>query len=314
MIYWDDIAGQNNAVRYLTGLLRSGRMPRSYLFWGPEGVGKALTAKVFICEAFKSALPQGQDALCDRVFENTHPDVIWTRPEESGAIKIETIRDIIGRLNLKPQRAPYMVCVIEDAHLLTVEASNAFLKLLEEPPGKGLLILITHKRELLLSTVISRTAQVRFARLPEEETVRIISPLLPDMSPDDIRTLAELSQGSPGAAFELARNEKLGRLEELAEWIAEAEESEDNAQLLGLESADRESLSEDIELLIMLLRAAAMGRAGTKVVNRPFGALNEDQLYQRLETLVRAKKALQGNCNMKLLKQSLAGKLCGGTS
>ncbi|MFQ5952384.1 MAG: AAA family ATPase, partial [Candidatus Omnitrophota bacterium] len=96
-------------------------MAKSYLFFGPEGVGRALTAKAFLMAVMN----------IDRL---DHPDVIWINPGKNKKIKIEEVRKVRDVLNLKPYEAPVNACVIEEAHMMTVEASNALLKVLEEPP------------------------------------------------------------------------------------------------------------------------------------------------------------------------------------
>ena len=286
-----DIKGQNNAVRYLSRSLASGRLAASYLFFGPGGSGRALCAKAFAAELFCAGKKEGKGACglcpaCRRVDQLQHPDILWIAPEKNKAIKIDQMRKVKERLSLKPFEAPASVCVIEDAHMMTQEASNALLKVLEEPPGDSVLILITDKKELLLETVISRCTEVRFRALPSAEAPGVLK--------------------TEGAA---------GRKQALAELVSGIL-SEPDASCLDWDNDDKDLLIEDLEMLIMFLRDAALGREGledrvfdrdifdTRMYDQLKG-YSPDSLYRMVERLVRMKQALAGNVNPRIAAQAL---------
>ncbi len=321
MVLLRDIKGQDNAVRYLRNSLSSGRIANSYLFFGPEGVGRALTAKTFVM-TLVCAGGSGQDEACGtcpscrRVDNLDHPDVTWIKPAKNKNIKIEEIRKVKEVLNLKPYESSVNVCVIEDAHMMTVEASNALLKVLEEPPGRSLLILISSKKDMLLPTVVSRCAEVRFRSLPIKDTKEIVM----NNSGADEETayfLAYFSQGSPGRALEMTEE---GLLEQKTSLIGLVERivKERNSSCMNWDKEDKDHLLEDLELLIMFFRDIAFGKEGIEEMVLDKGLLDTEtyrffkmypmeKLCGIVERLIRLKKALMGNVNPKLVAQVLPG-------
>lgn len=208
-----DIKGQPFAVRLLKKAISSNRLAHAYLFYGPDGVGKRFTAwefaKVLNC-------PEGGIDSCDRcstcvrIAQNKHPDVLWIYPiGKSRQIRIEQIRELQKFVSFKPYEARYKVCIIVDAHTLNIEAGNAFLKTLEEPPPNSIIILITHSREALLPTIRSRTQDVQFFYLSEDN----ISGLLKKMgfSNADALLYSRLGMGSLGRALSLKNEEILNQ-------------------------------------------------------------------------------------------------------
>lgn len=323
MKHWSDIKGQADAVKFLRGSLESGAVAQSYLFWGPEGVGRSLAARAYILELFSKGAEKDLSVLRKQVYDKKHPDLIWVKPEKMKAIKIETVRGIIDALNLKPYQSPVSAAVIEDAHLMTEEAANALLKLLEEPPRSSVIILMTDKKELLLQTVLSRTTKVRFGNLSDELTCQIIRPIMEDVPETEVRLLARFSEGCPGRALRYLDEGLLERRKYLLDKFSEALR-EGIAHFAWLEESDRTVLSEDIELLIMSLRDAAFKSEGIDVSRREegpergladiFSCLKPSEFDKTLRALVKAKEALSANCNAKLLGQILPGMILGDRS
>ncbi|MCX6356417.1 MAG: DNA polymerase III subunit delta' [Candidatus Aureabacteria bacterium] len=176
-----DIKGQGSAVGLLEKSIASGRLAHSYLFHGPEGVGKELAARNF-AKVLNCVAPICGDACercenCLRAEKGTHPDLLWLRPEgKVRVIKIDTIREFQHSIAMRPYMGRWKVGIFVDAHTLQhrEEAAHALLKTLEEPPAHTILILVTARPELLLPTIISRCQSVRFSAMP----VKDLAPLL----------------------------------------------------------------------------------------------------------------------------------------
>ncbi|MBZ9577787.1 DNA polymerase III subunit [Patescibacteria group bacterium] len=123
-----------------------GKLPHALLFYGQEGLGKKALAIEFSKFLIGKISP---------------PDFILIE-SEGKEIQIAQIRELIGKLSFKPYLADFKIAVLNNAHLMTQEAQNCFLKFLEEPKGKTILILVTAYPSLLLPTIISRVQKVRF--------------------------------------------------------------------------------------------------------------------------------------------------------
>ena len=308
MILLSDIRGQNNAIKYLSRSLSTGRRANSYLFYGPEGVGRALTARAFLMSVMCRQLDApdkacGECPSCAKVAELSHPDILWIKPGKNRKIKIEEIRKARDVLNLKPFEAPVNVCVIEDAHMMTVEASNSLLKILEEPPERSLLILISSKKELLLPTVVSRCTEVRFNSLPLNEAKDIIS-RESEVSEKDADFLAHFTEGSPGQALEVIDGGVLERRKDIARML-EKIAGEKNASCMVWDKENKDCLLEDIELLIMFFRDVVLDE--NSEVYKFYKEYPVAEVSNIVEQLVGLKRALLGNVNPKLVAQALPG-------
>ena len=322
MISFKDIKSQNNAVRYILKSISLGRVKNSYLFSGPEGVGRALAAKAFLahllCKQPLSSGACGECSSCKRDLIDNHPDVMWISPEKNRKIKIGQIRKAKEALNLKPFESNINACVIEEAHMMTVEASNALLKVLEELPGESLIILISSKRDLLLPTVLSRCSEIRFEGLPIDVTSEIVQKNA-DIDSKDAYLLSFFSEGSPGRALEMI-NEGLLERKETIQGLLKTVAGEENFSCLNWDSESKDVLFEDIELLIMFFRDVAISNLGADrlVLDKSllglemfsfFKGYDIDKISGIVEKLIQLKQALAGNVNPKLVAQVLPAQL-----
>lgn len=174
---FQDIKGQDRPVRILKEYISQGRLSRAYLFTGPQGIGKRLIAqtlaKAINCE--KELLDScDKCASCLKIDKNAHPDIHSIDTQDSDSIKIEYIRNLQREINLKPYEAKFKVFIIDNAHLLTAEAQNCILKVLEEPPANSLIILVSAKPMLLFKTIVSRCQVLKFYPLSRAELAEIL--------------------------------------------------------------------------------------------------------------------------------------------
>lgn len=206
---FNDIIGQEIAIRLLKGGMKKARIPNAYLFYGPDGVGKKLTAtilaKTLNCE-------QERFDSCDKcencimIERGISPDVEVIKPGEKGSILIDTIRELKQRTSYKSAYGKYKVTIITEAEKMTEESSNAFLKILEEPPDNHLFILITQNRDFLFSTIISRTQKVLFRRLHTHEISFFLGSNT-DIEQEKSELVSTLSNGSIGNALNILENQ-----------------------------------------------------------------------------------------------------------
>lgn len=200
---WDEVVGQQGAVDIVKAMLATGRIPHALLFSGPSGIGKALTAKLAAAGILCSAggdKPCGCCQSCLLFSRGAHPDFIQVVPD-GATIKIDQIRMLKSFAALTPSVGEARVCLIEDAEVMTVQAANSILKLLEEPPNGLVFILTAGTGKPLLPTILSRCRKVSFCLLPaaalEQALVR------KGYAADTAAVVAHLSGGRMGKAIAL---------------------------------------------------------------------------------------------------------------
>ncbi len=182
------VVGQPRAVEVVRSALRGGSVHHGYLFGGPEGVGKELLA-VGLAQALNCEdAPNegcGTCSACLRITRRNYPDVTWVMPEDelvtrglagrsdfnhtpSREIRVEQIRALQERLAFRALEGRRKVAIIASAQAMNVQAQNAFLKTLEEPPAQTVLVLLASSPDRLLPTIRSRCSKVHFGPLPRE--------------------------------------------------------------------------------------------------------------------------------------------------
>ena len=165
---FSDLAGQEHVGNTLRQAVMQGRVSHSYLFCGTRGSGKTTTARV-LAKAINCLNPQDGDpcdecAICVSINEGRNLDVIELDAASNRGV--EEIREIRDKVHFQPAQNRRKVYIIDEAHMLTREASNAFLKTLEEPPAHVIFILCTTEADRILPTILSRCQRYDFRRLP----------------------------------------------------------------------------------------------------------------------------------------------------
>ena len=216
---WDDIRGHSERVEWLRRAIRRSRLSHAYVFAGPEGIGKRLFARTLaqclFCQRHEDEelLACGTCSACKRVLAGTHPD-LHEVGKKSG--KSELTIDVFlgppenrGReglcydLSLLPMAGDRKIAIIDDATAMNDEAANAFLKTLEEPPPKALIVLIAENLDALLPTIRSRCQTIRFAPLSADDLADLMLQLEWVTERSEAAALAELSNGSLAVAAQL---------------------------------------------------------------------------------------------------------------
>jgi len=222
------LAGQGAAERVLLDAYRSGRLPHAWLLTGPRGIGKATLAYRFarfiLNEGPASAgglfgepLPPESVAIAAdtpafrKVAAASHPDLFIAERRYNEKlnrlkteIEVDDIRDLGNFLHLTPAEGGWRVAVIDSADDMNRYAANAVLKLLEEPPKRALLLLISHAPGGLLPTIRSRCRKLAMSALDEAGLGTLLARHLPDADAGERMALARLAEGSLGRALELA--------------------------------------------------------------------------------------------------------------
>jgi DNA polymerase-3 subunit delta' len=208
-----DIAGQEKALRILFGMLRRNKVPSAMLLSGDTGIGKRLAAVNF-AKAVNCLKPADFDccdtcASCRKIGAAMHPDVSITFPEKD-EIKIDAVRKLEETLFFTPLEGLKKIAIVDDADAMNLNAANAFLKTLEEPPADSLIILVSSNPDKLPATIRSRCIAIRFYPLSRDAFRKAVSG---SVDPEHIDYISRLSMGRPGLALS-------GELQKDMEWFA----------------------------------------------------------------------------------------------
>ncbi len=198
---FEDIIGQKQIVRILQNQIQSGTVSQAYLFTGTHGTGKTSTARI-LAKAVNcigsGKLPCGECENCRAIKEGRFVDVIELDAASNN--KVDDLRAIIDLIKYPPTIGKYKVVIIDEVHMLTTGAENAFLKTLEEPPEYVIFILATTDPQKVKATIRSRCMQLNFKRVSEEELVegmhRICAKNGVEVTREALGTIAQKADGS----------------------------------------------------------------------------------------------------------------------
>ena len=157
---FDEIYGQGNITAILKNQIKNNSISHAYLFCGPRGTGKTSTARIFAKEL------------------NNGSEIDIIELDAASHNKVEDIREIIDKLNLAPFESKYKIYILDEVHMLSQTAFNAFLKSLEEPPPHVIFILATTEPHKLPQTILSRTQRFDFNRISDDEIFKRLAEIL----------------------------------------------------------------------------------------------------------------------------------------
>ena len=168
--------GREDIATLFKNCLSENKLGQSYIIHGPCGMGKKTVLKyilsLIMCENNSSC---GVCPSCKSLEMKAHPDVVvLERPEGKASIGVDSVRSVLSEVYIKPVQASYKAVVVHEAHLLTTEAQNAMLKIIEEPPDKVVFFLLCDTVAPILQTVISRSVTVNLRPLTIDE-LKVIS-------------------------------------------------------------------------------------------------------------------------------------------
>ncbi len=221
---FEGFAGNERAIEPIGVAIDSGRLPHALLIEGPVGSGRKtlahLIAKAAVCTSAKK--PCGVCAQCLKA-QTGHPDISLLQGDGSAkSLSVAVIRELREQAAVVPNEATRKVMIVADADCMNVQAQNALLKILEEPPSYMLFILTAQSRTQFLQTVQSRCVSVSLLGVSDSEALPILRERLPDLSDEELLSRLRLYGGCIGAVLDSVGDEGFARTVKLIADIASA--------------------------------------------------------------------------------------------
>ena len=262
---FDEVVGQTHVVRTLRNAVEQGKVHHAYLFVGSRGTGKTSMAKILArslnCErGGPTVTPCGECESCVTIAAGTSVDVI--EMDAASNRSVDDVRDLRERVAYAPAGGHWKVYILDEAHMLTKEAWNAFLKTLEEPPPNTVFVLATTEAHKVMPTIADRCQRFDFQRPSLEQISEVLNRV----------AAAESIEVEEGAAAMIARSasgsfrDALGTLDQLVAFGGSQVELKDVLEMLG--AADADLLFETIDAVVaedpkqVLLGIEKMARSG----------------------------------------------------
>jgi len=317
-----DVVGHKDIIRYIQNAVTEDKVSHAYILNGERGAGKKLLAALFaetlLCEK-KGPEPCGKCHSCIQAESGNHPDIIRVTHEKPNTISVDDIRRQVNEdIQIKPYQGPYKIYIIAEADLMTVQAQNALLKTIEEPPAYAVIFLLTENAEALLPTITSRCVMLKLRNIKDTLIRKYLMETMhvPDYKADMCTAFA---QGNMGRAIMLASSDHFNEIREeavqLLKYINEMDISEVTKAIKKIGTYKLE-INDYLDIIMIWYRDVLLYKA-TKDMDKVVFKDQISYIQERakkssyegieliLESLEKAKTRLKANVNFDLVMELL---------
>ena len=322
MAKFTDIIGQEHIKEHLQNAIRTKKVSHAYIINGERHAGKEFIAGIFAmalqCEN-GDIQPCQKCHSCTQALSKNHPDIIRLVHEKPNTISVEDIRKQINSdISIKPYSGPYKIYIVNEGEKMTIQAQNALLKTLEEPPAYGIILILTANKNALLPTVVSRCVVLNMKPVEDEllknylmETVEI-----PDYKAD---ICVAFARGNIGKSRMLASSEEFEEIREeavtLMKYIGEMEINEIVAAIKKINHFKLE-VSDYLDIISVWYRDVLLFKATNdanllifkgeiQYIKKAAGKSDYEGIETILKALDTAKSRLNANVNFDLTMELL---------
>lgn len=322
MAGFKDILGHEQIIEHLQNAIAMDKVSHAYIINGPDKSGKMMLAEAFAatlqCEKGKTE-PCMECHSCRQAQNRNQPDIVYVQHEKPNTISVDDIRTQLNNdIAIKPYSSKYKVYIIDEAEKMNVQAQNALLKTIEEPPAYAVILLLTTNADLFLPTILSRCVTLHIKAVPDERIKNYLMSRyqIPDYQAD---VCAAFAQGNVGKAIQLASSEEFHELKSAAlQLIKRLDDIElyEMAEAVKQISSYKLEISDYFDLMMIWYRDVLYFKA-TKDVNKlvfkdevyAIKKQAEQSSYNGIETILnalhKAQVRLNANVNFDLVIELL---------
>ena len=322
MLILKDILGHEQIKEHFLNAAATGKVSHAYILSGEEGMGKKTLADAFamtlLCEE-DGKEPCMQCHACKQVLSGNHPDLIYVTHEKPASMGVDDIREQINdTIMVRPYSSQYKIYIVDEAEKMTVQAQNALLKTIEEPPAYAVIMLLTTNPDAFLPTILSRCVQLKLKPLKDSVVKEYLEEKL-HVKDIQAEIYSAFARGNLGKAIHLAQSEDFKMMyEEILTLLKEIKEM-DISQLLDVIRKLKDNntdIKECLNFMQMWYRDILMYKT-TKDLNLlifkdEFSAVKKaaslssyEGLERILEAIDKARVGLDANVNMELVMELL---------
>ena len=319
-----DVVGHKNIIKYIESAVSADAVSHAYILNGERGSGKKMLANLFAMSLQCQNRQEDGDAFgkcqsCKQAVSGNHPDIIRVTHEKPNTISVDDIREQVNNdIVIKPYSSKYKIYIIPEADLMTVQAQNALLKTIEEPPEYAVIMLLTENAETLLPTIRSRCVMMKLRNIKDQLVKKYLMEQMeiPDYKAD---VCVAFAQGNMGKAIMLATSDHFNEIKEEAVHLLKNIDEMDVSELMEAVKkcmTYKLEINDYLDIIAIWYRDVLIYKA-TKSVDR---VVFSDQLryireraskssYEGIENILdgieKAKSRIKANVNFELTMELL---------